>query len=207
MTGAEFSTFVKVKLDRIDSSFNSDVRTEEILFFAREALKKLILTFDVGSYGRTTDKGVLYAYSGNIVKQSPEIPLTNNQVALPSNILKIKGVSVYVTTTMSGTTYADWVSARETDTNEIKDVQGNPFTQSFPDNPAYRLMSNKIVFDAPSFSCIKTKYEFLQYPSEITEESTLDFPFMEELEDTTVTLILENLESRRLQSQPAVSKS
>jgi hypothetical protein len=94
MTGVEFSLYVKAKLNRIDTSSWEDVRTEEILFFATEALKKLSVRFDTGMTPPIIDEHTRQAYLASITK-IVEIDLRNNEQILPL-LIKIKDVYVYV---------------------------------------------------------------------------------------------------------------
>jgi hypothetical protein len=94
MTGVEFSLYVKAKLNRIDTSSWEDVRIEEVLFFATEALKKLSVKFDVGMVHPTIDKQTAQTYLASITKNT-EISLLNNEQILPL-FIKIKDVSVHV---------------------------------------------------------------------------------------------------------------
>lgn len=206
MTGSEFITYVQLKLNRIDTSSYEDVRPEEILFFAHEALKKLTLDFDLGKYSQFTDRETLLNYLASVTK-TQEVTLTNNIGTLPL-ILKIKGLEVQVETSLSGTLETGWQPGRLSDNMESYESEYNPFTKSYPDKPSYSLINEKIDFSsAVGFSCKKVRFDYLVFPSVIAESSVLEFPFMMELEDTTVTLLLENLESQRLQSQMAITKS
>lgn len=207
MTGAEFITYVQLKLNRIDTSSYEDVRPEEILFFAHEALKKMTLDFDMGKYSQFTDRETLLNYLASITKSSAEVVLSVNKVALPQ-LLKIKGMSVFVRTNLSGSEETGWQVGKIEDNVENSDKEYNPFTRSYPDKPGYTLLNGVIDFSNDlGFTCEKIRYDYLVFPAVITETSNLTFPFMMELEDSTVTLILENLESQRLQSQMAISKS
>lgn len=205
MTAATFITHVKAKLNRLDSSAYEDVRPEEILFFAGDALKKLILHFDTLQFTKSVQEESLLVYLAGVTKTSGEVTISSGMVALPP-VLKFKDLEAFVT--VPETSETGWMPTRELDNIKTSDRITNPFLQSFPDTPCYRLIDNKIKFDpSPVFSVSKIRYEFLELPAPFTTSSTMDYPFNTELEDTTVTLILENLESRRQQSQPIVSMS
>jgi hypothetical protein len=94
MTGEDFVLYVKAKLNRIDTSSWEDVRSEEVLFFATEALKKLSVRFDTGIIQPTIDEHTRQAYLASITKIT-EIDLPNNEQILPL-LIKIKDVSVHV---------------------------------------------------------------------------------------------------------------
>ena len=47
--------------------------------------------------------------------------------------------------------------------------------------------------------------DFIENPELFKATDDIVVPFMKELQDKTVTLLLENLEARRLQTQPQVS--
>jgi hypothetical protein len=125
MTGAEFITYVQLKLNRIDTSSYEDVRPEEILFFAHEALKKLTLDFDLGKYSQFTDRETLLNYLASITKTSAEIDLTDNKVVLPE-LLKIKGMSVFVQTDLSGEDEEGWQVGTVEDNKENSETEYNP---------------------------------------------------------------------------------
>lgn len=208
MTGAEFITYVKAKLNRLDTEAYQDVRDEEVLFYAFDALKNLSLLYDKGMVPATLDRETVSNYLASITKTSGVVALVNNKVALPL-VLKIKDIRVSVTVDgVTGMTKSNLV-----DNIKSSDRWDNPFTQSQADQPNYRLIDNEIVFEQPrtgefsAFTCTMIIYEYLEYPTEITESTVLDMPFVKELQDKTATLILENLESNRVQSQPIVSNS
>ena len=94
MTGEDFVLYVKAKLNRIDTSSWEDVRSEEVLFFATEALKKLSVKFDTGMIQPTIDEHTRQAYLASITK-IVEIDLLNNEQILPL-LIKIKDVYVHV---------------------------------------------------------------------------------------------------------------
>ena len=202
MTAVDFIQFVKAKLNRLDSSAYEDIRPEEVLLYANDALKALVLKFDQFRHSTYSDKPNILTYLAQITK-SNEANLVNNKVALPT-ILKFKDVEVFVTVgTRSG-----WMETREYDNNRASERKGNPFLKSYPDSPVYRLINDEILFETDSsFNCTKVKYDYLELPQEITLGSTIDYTFIPELQNETVTLLLETLESRRLASQPVTSKS
>lgn len=204
MTGTELVAKIKAKLNRIDSSSYEDVRKEEVLFFANNALKSLTLEFDIGIYSRILDKAAINVYLGSLTNSSPEVTLTDNAANYP-DCLKFKDVEVFVTVDSE----SGWMSASRAVTNNRSSYrQDNPFSKAYPDKPTYRFIDGKIKFDTSNeFVCTKFKYDYLVFPEEITANSTLTYTFLEELQDKTVTLILENLEAQRLQSQPSVSRS
>lgn len=205
MTAATFITHVKAKLNRLDSSAYEDVRPEEVLFFAGDALKKLILHFDTLRFSNSVQEESLFVYLASVTKSSGEVAISSGMVTLPQ-VLKFKDLEAFVT--VPETSETGWMPTRELHNIKTSDRVSNPFLQSYPDTPCYRLIDNKIKFDSsPIFTVSKIRYEYLELPAPFTSSSVMEYPFNSELEDTTVTLILENLESRRQQSQPIISMS
>ena len=210
VTGTRFVQNVKVKLNRIDTSDYEDVRPEEVLFFANDALKSLTLIFDMGVYPPLVDGEVVKNYLARLHKSQPETVLsTVNEGVLPNTVLKFKDMLAYVVYPESGTVLEEgWMSTRWLDNSHNSDREDNPFLKSFPDAPIFRLIDDtRIKFEASNFKVTKIKYDYLKYPEAITEASTLEYQFINELEDKTVTLILENLESRRISTQPQITRS
>ncbi|KKK63634.1 hypothetical protein LCGC14_2992320, partial [marine sediment metagenome] len=164
--------------------------------------KNLILNFDIGNYSPALDKNVILNYLAKMTVISGEIGLTNNAVTIPDH-LKIKDLKVFVTKDNE----SGWMRTRDLDNIESSQREHNEFTKSYPDEPVYRLTDSKIKFEVNDFTCDKIKYEYIKRPVEITEVSDIDFIYMKELQDATVTSLLETLESRRLQSQAVVSKT
>jgi len=205
MTGTEFVGNVKVKLNRLDSNAYADILQEEILFFGTDALKKLTLKINNGRLNYIASPETLLVYLAGLIKVSNEIELTDNKVAIPEDVLLIKDIVVEVTA--DGETA--WVPGRLITTRISESLHPDPFTRSYPDKPGYEMLGGNINFPIVEgdFVCNKIRIEYLIMPDELQTTSTINFPFTDELEDETVTLILENLESRRLQSQPTVSKS
>jgi len=202
MTGAEFITYVKVKINRLDTAAYEAVDPEEILFYGREAMKRISLDFDKGVYRGTLNSATYLNYLASITKTEPEKVCTDGAIALPL-LLKLKDVQAYVTVGAN----SGWVPC-EPETNESNSLrENNPFEKSFVDMPNYRLIDDKIQVVQNGFTCSKIKYEYLKYPDEITEVSIINVPYQSELEDMTATLVLENLESRRIETQPAISRS
>jgi hypothetical protein len=99
-----------------------------------------------------------------------------------------------------------WQPTRELDNNRNSNKNYSPFNKSFPDRPSYVLQDSKIIFFVNGFACKNIKIIYLEQPTLITESQQLNMPFVNELQDETVTLILENLESRRVQTQPSITK-
>lgn len=205
VTGAKFIQNVQVKLNRLDTSQYEDVRPEEVLFFANDALKALTLGFDIGMYSPLVNQEVAKVYLAQLHQRAADtvVTMTGNEGTLPADILKFKDVQAFVTIGSE----TGWQDTRWLD-NELNSFrEENPFTKSFPDKPVYRLIDTKIKFEVDGFTVTKIRYDYLKYPVTITEGSTLTYQFINELEDKTVTLILENLENRRLSSQAQVSRS
>jgi hypothetical protein len=202
ITGATFITRVKAKMNRIDTSSHEDVRPEEVLFFGNDALKALTLEFDTGKYSPLLDKEALNAYLSDLTSRSAEITLTAGKVALPS-LLKIKGMQCFVTAGDS----TGWVPCIDKSNLDLYEKEHNPFKHSFANKPHYRLEDENIIFDTDgTFSVSKIVLIQLDIPTPITISSELNYEFISELENKTVTLLLENLESRRIETQPVVSK-
>jgi hypothetical protein len=210
ITGAQFVQHVKVKLNRLDTSSYEDVRPEEILFYSNDALKSLTLAFDLGLYSGIVNEDIIKIYLAQLHKHADdtEVDMTANAGVLPTNVLKFKDMEAYVTIGSE----VGWVDTRDLTNEKNSSREDNPFTKSFADEPIYRLITSEagvvqIKFEVNGFTVTKIRYDYLIYPIEITEASTLTYQFLNELEDKTVTLILENLESRRMSSQPATSRS
>lgn len=206
MTSEEFILEVQVKLNRLDSSSYQDVRPEEIIFFANDALKLLTLGFDSGVYSQIVDKPTILRYLAGSTSSQAELTLTDNKRGVTDNIIKLKDVEVFVEIGSGETAESGWMPTRELDNEYNSKKEYNNFTKSYPDRPSYRLINSEITFNVDGFTCTKVRYDYL-FVVEITEVSGVNFPFNQELEDKTVTLILENLEARRLQTQPTVSKA
>lgn len=204
MTSEEFILNVQVKLNRIDSSSYQDVRPEEVVFFANNALKALTLGFDQGIYSQLIDRPAINRYLAGSVSSQAELAVTDNKRGVVDNIIKFKDLEAYVV--MDEGDEEGWVPTRELDNEYNSKKEYNVFTKTYPDRPSYRLVNSEITFNIDGFNVTKVRYDYL-FVVEITEVSGVNFPFNNELEDKTVTLILENLEARRLQTQPAVSKS
>lgn len=202
MTGVQFVQEVKAKLNRLDTEAYEDVRSEEVLFFGWDALKYLILEFDEEHYKGFEGEDTIRVYLAALTKHQTELALVANKIALP-DLFKLKDVEAYVEVDSE----KGWQTTRDSDNIKASRDEYNPFLKSYPDMPEYRLVDNKIEFHVNGFTCTKIRYTYLEYPPVITESSDLDMVFIMELQNRTVTLILENLESRRIQSQPAISKS
>jgi hypothetical protein len=198
MTGAEFSLYVKAKLNRLDTSSWEDVRTEEILFFGRDALKRLSLRYDAGTVPVHLQGSIMNMYLSSIT-ETIVLNLTGG-VALLTSILKIKDTKVQVKIGNE----LRYVPTRELATQDLSFVTNSPLSKSFPDKPIYHLSQDRINFVGDGFTCEKVEITFIKSPAEILENSVLTIPFTMELQDETVKLILENLESRRIQTQPAI---
>lgn len=205
MTGADFVQRVKVKLNRLDSNAYSDILPEEVLFFGTDALKKMTIKLFNGQINFYAPRDVTSLYLSSVDAVSDEITLTNNAVAIPDDVLMIKDIEVNVTVD----NITGWVPARVLTTRISVSTLTDPFNKSFADKPSYELVENNIKFPIKDeeFVCNKIKIEYLIMPDDLATDSVIDFPFGQELEDETVTLILENLMNRRLQTQPTVSKS
>jgi len=203
MTGAEFITYIKAKLNRLDTSAYEDIRPEEVLLFANEALKTLVLEFDKGRYSALIDEKVIGGYLNTLIVTEPEADITNNEFTYPSTVLKYRDIDAYV---VAGDEEA-WRPADDKSRTNKADKEDNPMTKSYPDRPDYRIEDGKVKFDVDdTFNVTKYASTYLKFPDIILSESTLSYPFMTELENKTVTLLLENLDSRRLETQPTVSK-
>ena len=202
MTGAQFITEVKVKLNRLDTSSYEDVRPEEVLYFGYEALKAVTLEYDqFRNKGKMGREGVLN-YLASLTKSAPAVDLVANKVAL-EDMFKLKDVAVLV----SIGNETGWMPTRFEDNVGTSREEYNPFKKSYPDMPRFRVINNNIEFETNGFDCQKIKYDYLVYPTPFDENTDMTMVFISDLEDKTVTLILENLESRRLQSQAVVSNS
>lgn len=206
MNAETFVLQVKAKLNRLDSAAYEDVRVEEIYFFGYDALKDLTIDFDSDQYGKYKDDKNIHVYLASLIKHSSEQNLVDNKIELP-DVFKIKSMAVFVTIGAGDQQETGWQPGREIDAHDNTETEYNPFTRSYPDKPAYRLIDDNIEFFVNDFICSKLKYDYLVYPAVIDDASDLDMVFIKELQDKTVTLILENLESRRIQSQPVVSRS
>jgi hypothetical protein len=203
MTGTEFALYVKARLNRLDTSAYEDVKNEEILLFGNEALKRLTLEFDAGRHSALVDPQAIQVYLDQLVEPIAEVNCTDNAGATPSDVLKLKDIEAFVTIGDE----SGWVPGRSRTNDLISHKEDNPFAKSYPDRPEYRVLDGKVQYDTDgSFQVTKFKGIALEIPPTITSSGQFNYPFMDELQNKTVTLLLENLESRRLETQPAVSK-
>ena len=186
MTATELIQRVKVRLNRLDTSFNADMRNEEVLLYINSALQSLVNKIYNGRIDNAASGDALSIYLSTLKVLEGETPLTNNGASL-EDVLVFIGAEVYV----SVGDLSAWV----------------PFTKSTVDNPTYDLLNNKCIFVSEGFTCTKVKREFIKKPEEILESSTVDFRFLNELEEEATTLILENIQDPRISSQPQISKS
>lgn len=200
MTGAEFILFVKAKLNRLDTSAYEDVRPEEILFFGRDALKLLTLEFDLGIYSQKLDRATVNNYLSYISKRV-ELDMVNSASAI-FDLLKIKDATGYIEVGDE----KGWRPLKEKILDGVYNREDNTFRKSTPVEPTYILEQGSIKVLTNGFVCTKVELVYLVNPLEIEEYTILNFPFTQELQDKTVSLILENLENRRLSTQPVVSK-
>lgn len=207
MTGSEFVQYVKAKLSRLDTAFHEDVRTEEVLMYAHDALKSLTIEYDSGKIPSVLDSKVIAIYLSSVTEDIlGDLSLIEEgkfaRITI-SNYLKLKNLTVEVT---AGTA-TSWQPTREIAVDDFTGTQYNPFTKGFPDRPSYFFSSGFLVFPLSGYVCNKIKAVALKNPAAIEENSNLSsIPFVKELQDKTVTLILENLESRRIQTQPVISR-
>jgi hypothetical protein len=208
ITGAEFLIYVKAKLNRLDTNAYADIRDEFIFLMAQDAIKFLVLQYDTGQTTKGTDQASLNNYLASITKTGSK-DLADNAVDLPNDILKIKDMVVNVKVDSE----EGFVSALEFTNHKISQKESNYFSESKAYEPTYRLIDNKIKFitkkildESANFICTKIKYEYLEQPEMFNSSSQIELPFIQELEDRTVTLILENLEQQRLGSQPQVTQ-
>lgn len=208
MTGLEFILYVKAKLNRIDTAAYEGMENEEVLLFAHNALKSLTLAFDLGMYSHLTDRPTVLNYLATLVRTSAVVPVTVNVATLPK-VLKIKSMRVEVIADSAGKKFSGWVPAQDRPRDLTFRNENNPFKKSRPNKPIYTLLNeNTIEFLVDdTFTCGNCQFDYLEYPDEILEDTNIEVPYIEELQDKTVTLILENLESRRLATQPQVTRS
>jgi len=203
MTATELIQRVKVRLNRLDTSFNADMRNEEVLLYINSALQSLVNKIYNGRIDNAASVDALSIYLSTLKVLEGETPLTNNGVSL-EDVLVFIGAEVYV----SIGEFSAWVPGVEGIKGiSIAERESNPFTKSTVDNPTYDLLNNKCIFVSEGFTCTKVKREFIKKPEEILESSTVDFRFLNELEEEATTLILENIQDPRISSQPQISKS
>jgi len=213
MTGLEFAVYVKAKLNRLDSSKYQDVRDEEIFFFAHESLKALTLEFDTLRFSGQVLTKTLLVYLASVTEEiSKDLTASTTDPVYRyfdlERILKPKSVKIWVEMNTNFSSEKGWSTGNLIENTSHSSTVTESFTKSFPDSPNYRFLDNKFIVDVVEgkFDCTKCKVIILKYPELIDELSVLEYPFMSELENKTVTLLLENLENSRLQTQPAVSR-
>lgn len=203
ITASTFITYVKAKLNRLDTAAYEDVLPEEIIFFANNALKNLVLEFDKGVYSPLVDFETLVIYLAGLKKTNPELLLVDNAAVLPTTVFKFKSMQAFVTVGSE----SGWSTCADRSHKAVHEKEDNPFAKSYPDEPHFRAEDGKVKIDTDgTFNATKIRYTYLERPETIDEETEISFPFVEELENKTVTLLLENLEGRRLETQPTVSK-
>lgn len=205
MTGALFVLGVKVKLNRLDTSSYEDVRPEEIYFFAHNALKQLVLQFDEGRHTSSPNSALINNYMASVTRVLPSTIVTANTLVIP-DVLKFRDLEAFVK--VPTTEEEGWVPTRELSNERLSDKMSNPFIRSYPDAPAYTYTEGKLKFSVNTlFSVTQIRGVYIEEPETYTDRSDITLPFTEELENLTVTLLLENLENRRLQTQAVISRT
>jgi hypothetical protein len=154
--------------------------------------------------------------AGSIVLVEGRYKLTTSEEWIVFNVIDIdnpqtpditeEGVYELEVRVLNSSLEEGWQPTRELDNSRNSNTNFNPFGKSFADRPSYVLQDSKIKFFTNDFICKDARITYLEQPKLITKDQELNMPFVNELQDHTVTLILENLESRRIQTQPPISK-
>ena len=121
---------------------------------------------------------------------------------IPTTQLKIKSAKFYITAGDK----SKWIPGHLMDNTKKDFKEFKSFTASTAARPHYRLTGNSISVEENNFTASQAVLTSLMMPPAVTSSSVLEIPFMSELQNKTVSLILENLESPRIQTQPVITQ-
>ena len=213
MTGGEFVLYVKAKLNRLDTAAYTDVRSEEILFFGRDALQLLLLDFDRGAFSPSIDKNtaLIYLNSMTETKSLQKVQDEDCKFEFPDAI-KYKDLNLEIEVEYNGKTYTDTKPLRVMPSEGLSLLEQTDFRRSTISEPNCYLTDNilKVIKDSDygedDIVCKAVTCLYIKRPKELEEDGEIPVAFTKELQDKTVSLILENIENNRLRTQPIITK-
>lgn len=207
MTGREAVLRLKVKLNQLDTASNRTVRPEKVLLFLNDAYEKLAQA----KYKRNHQQDET-GFQFNQLATDDLNHLTRNFSITPTvendtyviNISDIPNYWIHLKSSLK-VKYGNvekWVwDPNYCTLDTVNTTKNDPFNHTIPSKPVVYFEENKIKILVNGFSILEYKITYYHKPSEITLESVLNIPFIDEVIDTATTLMLENWGDQRFQTK------
>ena len=219
MTWNELAIEVKVRLNKVDTSFNRDVRIETILMFLNDSCKKLVLdkVDRLKAVTTRTTSGVSSSSDSNYFQadsrleaeiaylvDTKEIVLQDSKATLDSlgDYIAIVGQQAYVAVGSA----KQWV--KNCKIKKIGDIyQNDPFMESRPSQPCL-IHKKDLEAVEDGFTIEKVKLDYVKYPirvsiTDLNEE--VPYLFASEIVDKATFLLLESIQSPRVNTFSATN--
>ncbi|WP_428743147.1 hypothetical protein [Tenacibaculum sp.] len=217
-TGKELILKLKAKLNKLDTSSNRAVKPELALLFLNDAYIKLVRSKYSKNGGQadstafqytqlTTDELDFLTINKKSSKGDFVISKEDSEYIIDKSELENYFIHLKASLKVKSGNTTDWTSPNYKTLDEVETSYGDPFNSSIFKDPVLYQEDNKFKIVATDFEVVDASISYLRKPETITVVSEHNIPFEDELVDYTATLILENWEDARAQSQYQVTKA
>jgi hypothetical protein len=210
MTGLEAAQNFKIDINKLDRSNLIDIRIEKVLYYLNKAalylVKKKYRGVDPGPGRLEIDHPVLDDLKVLLTEYIPDsITQTSPEtvVAFASDHLYM--IESNVQTTKSGLYTIEWYEGRYVKPERLYKELKSPFNKSVANDPVISIVDGKLVVYNTDFTVNSVKIKYLRVPGTIISGDDIELPFEDEIVDTAVSMALENFQSERIKTQPAIS--
>jgi len=232
MTILDMHNAVNLELDKTQDYSFAYMQPEQIDYWLNKAITRLVKTKYSGNnlartgfeqtQKRTDDLRLVTKFtadgSGNPSIQSVSL-LPDNLTytyTLPSDYWFLVRLDIQ---TQVGNCAPELNPGSQVRQDTVSTIQEDPFNRSYNQIPTYYIVGNKIYFPTDgSFTILGVIPYYVRQPTTVALGSQyvsqgvdvncdLSVELHDEIIDSTVSMILENIESPRVQTQPALSRS
>lgn len=218
--GRELILKLKAKLNKLDTSSNRSLRPEMALEFLNDAHIKLVrakYSKDGGAQDTTafqysqltTDE--LDPYTKNIkldfIASGQRDQKVDGEYHIEKGDLDNYFIHLNSLIQTKFNENSGWKTPNYMTLDQVATTRNDPFNNSVFSAPVMYQEENKFKIIADDFEVNAVKISYLIKPKTITVDSTVVCPFEDELVDTAATLILENWQDGRVQSQPVINQT
>ena len=211
MTELEAAQKFKVEINKLDRSSLIDVRIEKINHYLNKAALFLVKRKYKGDNPGPGRLEVLHPVADDLKVLIKEFAPDEINGGGPETEIDFETDHLYylssrVQTSSEKCTVPGWAEGRYVKPERVYKELNSPFNGSSFDDPMVTFSDDKLVIYNPDFEVEGVKIKYLSAPRLMTASSSqMELQFADEIIDTAVSMALENFESERIKTQPAMN--
>lgn len=207
MTELEAAQNFKIEVNKLDRSSLVDVRFEKIIHYLNKASLFLVKSKYNGEDPGPGRLEVNHPVTDDLKVLTKVVSIDASDGFVPFADDHLYYIDSKVETMTPECNDPVWAKCRYVKADRVNRELESPFTKTQFDDPVCSILDNKLYIYQDGFTLGDVEIKYLGAPRTITgiAENIMELPFADEIIDTAATMAIENFESDRIKTQPAIN--